>query len=165
MNPETASIQQGDLVDVAFNPQVNEYRSDRTPQMNVLDIRPSCRAACPQETSGYRALLADRLTEEIASLLLPDRPTLGMVWRYLARCTPGQVQDTPICLCRKMVRWSGVSLSVQKMLVCLDIFSDVGLLETQRYHKYIMIRLMERAGKADLNESQTMQRLLQVKES
>ncbi len=165
MTPEIASIEVGDVVDVAFVPQINEYRSERTPQMNVLDIRPSCRVPCPQESSGYRALLSDRLTPAIAGQLLPDRPTLAMVWRYLAFCTPGTLQDTPMCLCRKIVRWSGVSLSLQKLLVCLDIFADVGLLETQRLHKYITIRLTPGTQKADLTKSQTMQRLLKVKES
>ena len=40
------TIQAGDVVDVAFTPQINEYRGERTVQMNVLDIRPSCTACC-----------------------------------------------------------------------------------------------------------------------
>jgi single-stranded-DNA-specific exonuclease len=47
--PETACIAQGDLVDVAFTPQVNEYRGERSVQMNVVDIRPSCTAECSAE--------------------------------------------------------------------------------------------------------------------
>jgi hypothetical protein len=70
-----------------------------------------------------------------------------------------------MCLCRKIVRWSGQSLSLGQLLVCLDIFSDVGLLTVTRYHKYIEIRLTAISGKADLTQSPTMQRLLQAKES
>ena len=40
--PQTASIAEGDMVDVAFLPQVNEYRGERTAQLNVVDIRPHC---------------------------------------------------------------------------------------------------------------------------
>ena len=72
------------------------------------------------------------------------------------------MQETPICLCRKIVRWSGVPLSLGKMLTCLDIFADVGLLETGRQHKNIIIRLIPTQSKADLNESRTMQQLLAV---
>ena len=43
-SPETASIQQGDVVDVAFVPQINEFRGERSVQMNILDIRPYCSA-------------------------------------------------------------------------------------------------------------------------
>ena len=51
------------------------------------------------------------------------------------------------------------------MMTSLDIFSDVGLLEIQRQHKYISIRLTPGTGKADLTQSQTMQKLLLAKES
>ena len=51
------------------------------------------------------------------------------------------------------------------MMTCLDIFRDVGLLEIIRVHKQLHIRLTPGSQKADLTASQTMQRLLQAKES
>ena len=162
--PESAFVQQGDVVDIAFTPQINEFRGERTVQMNVLDIRPSCSAECCPDTAHYRAMQEDRLTAEIARMLYPERTTLAMVWRYLAGS--GQViQESPLCLCRKIVRWSGKPLSLGQLLICLDIFRDVGLLQTQKLHKYITIRLTPGPQKADLNESPTLQHLLQVKES
>ena len=162
--PESAFVQQGDVVDIAFTPQINEFRGERTVQMNVLDIRPSCCADCCPDTSGYRAMQEDRLTGEIARMLYPERTTLAMVWRYLAGS--GQmIQESPLCLCRKIVRWSGKPLSLGQLMICLDVFRDVGLLQTQKLHKYITIRLTPGPQKADLNESATLQRLLQVKES
>ena len=70
-----------------------------------------------------------------------------------------------MCLCRKVVRWSGMPLDLGRLLVCLDIFSDVELLQLRRMHKDIEIRLTARETKANLLESSTMQRLLQAKES
>ena len=70
-----------------------------------------------------------------------------------------------MCLCRKIVRWSGVPLSLGRMLTCLDIFADVGLLKTRRLHNTITIHLTPGAEKADLTQSRTMQLLLQTKES
>ena len=162
--PESASIQPGDLVDVAFNPQINEFRGERTVQMNIIDIRPACNSEVSPEMTGYHALRARQLTPHLAADLLPDRATLALVWRYLA-AGGGNVQESPMCLCRKIVRWSGKELSLGKMLTCLDIFSDVGLLETQRQHKSILIRLTPGDQKADLNDSNTMQILLRAKES
>ena len=69
-----------------------------------------------------------------------------------------------MCLCRKIVRWSGMPLSLGQLLTCLDIFADVKLLELQRHHKDMTIRILAATGKADLNESRTLQRLLQAKE-
>ncbi|MDO5401418.1 MAG: single-stranded-DNA-specific exonuclease RecJ [Eubacteriales bacterium] len=163
--PETVSIQVGDLVDVAFTPQVNEFRGERSVQMNVVDIRPSCAAACSPETAPYRALLRGQLTPQEAGTLLPPRQTLAMVWRYLAGVHSPQLEETPLCLCRKIVRWTGKPMSLGQMLTCLDIFRDVGLLTLQNHRKTISIRLTPGSGKADLNESATMQRLLQAKES
>jgi len=164
-SPESVSIQPGDVVDIAFTPQINEFRSERSVQMNVLDIRPSCSAECSPDTSGYHALTRDQLTPQIAAALLPGRAMLATVWRYLASSGAPVIQESPICLCRKIVRWSGKPMSLGQMSTCLDIFRDVGLLEIQRLHKYVAIRLTPGAEKADLTESITMQRLLRAKES
>ena len=161
---ESASIRLGDVVDVAFNPQVNEFRGERNVQMNVIDIRPSCTAEASPEMTGYHALHRQQLTAELANMLLPDRATLALVWRYLS-AGGGTVTESPMCLCRKIVRWSGAPLSLGKMLTCLDIFSDVGLLETHRMHKNLTIRLTPGNEKADLTRSRTMQILLNAKES
>ena len=154
----------GDLVDVAFIPQINEFRGDRSVQMNVLDIRPSCKAECSMDTAGYRALRAGTIDEKAAEILLPDRNTLGMVWRYLAAAPEGMLRENPECLCRKIVRWSGMPMNLGKLLTCLDIFADVGLLQMQWSHKYITLRLMPAGEKADLSQSRTMQKLCAVKE-
>jgi len=164
-NPETASVCQGDLVDIAFSPQINDFRGERTVQLNVVDIRPSCRAACSPDTSGYRQLQEAQLSSRDAQLLLPDRALLATVWRYLASVPGGQLRESPMCLCRKIVRWSGIPLSLGRLLVCLDIFSEVELIRLRRMHKFIEVRLAPRDTKADLSQSRTMQQLLQRKES
>ena len=133
--------------------------------MNLLDIRPSCKAPCSDCTDHYRLLREDRLDTAAAEELLPDRATLGMVWRYLAQTPENQLQLPPICLCRKIVRWAGQALSLEQLLTCLDIFSDVGLLQKQVLHKHIVIQLTQPQAKADLSRSLTMQRLLAAKES
>ena len=155
--PESASIAEGDLVDVAFVPQVNEFRGERTPQMNVTDIRPACNAEASCCCAGYRELQTGRITAPLAQKLLPDRATLGLVWRYLAGC--GTVKETPMCLLRKIVRWSGKPMTQGMLLTCLDIFADVHLIRIERLHKYLSVELLPCEQKADLNTSKTMQLL------
>ena len=70
-----------------------------------------------------------------------------------------------MCLCRKIVRWSGQALSLEQLLTCLDIFHEVGLLRLHKQHKNIAITLTHGSEKADLNTSCTMQKLLHAKES
>ncbi len=163
-NPESVSIEPGDLVDVAFQPQINEFRGERSVQMNVLDIRPSCGFECSPEMGGYPHIAAGTLTAEDAAFLLPERSVLGVIWRYLASLDRS-IKEDPLCLCRKIVRWANRPLSLGQMLTCLDIFRDVGLLQYTRQHKDIIIELTPGAEKADLTQSQTMQTLLRVKES
>ena len=163
-SPETASIQPGDVVDVAFHPQINEFRGERSVQMNVLDIRPSCCAPCLPDTAGYSHLRAGDLSREDACRLLPDRAALGAIWKYLASLD-GPILEEPMCLCRKIVRWSGCPLSLGQLLTALDIFRDVGLLQAIRLRKHLSISLTPGSEKADLTASPTMQRLLRAKES
>ena len=162
--PETASVQPGDVVDVAFHPQINEFRGERTVQMNILDIRPSCCAPCIPDTTGYAQLRAGSLSCEDACRLLPDRATLGAIWKYLANVDQ-PILEEPMCLCRKIVRWSGSPLSLGQLLTALDIFRDVGLLQAVRLRKHLSISLTPGSEKADLTASPTMQRLLRAKES
>ena len=163
--PESASIQPGDVVDVAFTPQINDFRGENSVQLNILDIRPNCAVPCSAELGSYTALRNGSLTASAAAALLPDRATLALVWRYLANCGAQTVQESPMCLCRKIVRWSGKSLTLGQLMTCLDIFSDVGLLQAQRLRKYISIQLTPGNEKADLGASPTMQILLHLKES
>jgi single-stranded-DNA-specific exonuclease len=162
---EALSVQPGDLVDVAFIPQINEFRGERTAQMNVLDIRPSCQAPCDPDTRNYHALRADTLSPQAAAELLPQRSELATVWRYLSGHTSGTLQETPMCLCRKIVRWSSAPLNLGQLLTCLDIFAEVGLLHYTRQHKYLSITTTAGNQKADLNNSATMQILQRMKES
>ena len=69
-----------------------------------------------------------------------------------------------MCLLRKIVRWSGQPLTLGKLLVCLDVFQDVGLIEIQQLHKHITIQLLPCQQKADLTTSKTMQILMAAKE-
>jgi len=161
---ESASVQPGDVVDVAFTPQINEFRGDRTVQLNIVDIRPCCPAPCSTDTTAYRALQEDRLTRADALELYPERATLAMVWRYLT-AAGGNLRESPLCLQRKIIRWTGRELSLGQLLTCLDVFREVELLQITRHHKYLSIRLTPGPGKADLTESPTLQRLLQAKEN
>ncbi len=157
--PESVGIAAGDVVDVAFHPQVNEFRGIRSVQMNLMDIRPSCAAQCSWDTAAYTALREDRLDKQAAETLLPDREVLGRIWRYLARYGQSEITEDPLCLCRKIVRWSDKDLSLGQLLVCLDIFADVELIQVRRVNNRIAIRLLDTQVKRDLNESRTMQLL------
>ena len=164
LTPQSASIESGDLVDVAFIPQINEFRGEQTIQLNIQDIRPSCHFGCCGDCSNYRKLHAGTISPREAAALLPDRATLAAVWRYLASTGTNMIRETPDCLCRKIVRKAQIPLRLEKMLVCLDIFQDVNLLQLEQVKKDIVICLAPAGEKADLQTSKTMQKLQRAKE-
>jgi single-stranded-DNA-specific exonuclease len=160
--PESASIQPGDVVDVAFNPQINSFRGENSVQLNILDIRPSCAAPCSAEMGGYTALHAGSLTPAAAAALLPDRATLALVWRYLAGCGTPFINEAPMCLCRKIVRWSGQPLSLEQLMTCLDIFRECGIFDYDINDTDVNIRIMNYQGKADVNGSAVLKTLMAI---
>ena len=163
-NAKTASLEEGDLVDVAFIPQVNEFRGERSVQLNIQDIRPACSAPCDMDASAYRALRRGELRPEEARKLLPQRELLGMVWRFLAAVPGGVLEETPECLLRKLVRRNNLPMSLSQLMTCLSVFSDVHLLQLHYQHRTLCIRLLPTREKADLQQSPTLQRLQRLSE-
>ena len=161
---DTFPVQVGDVVDVAFQPQVNEFRGARSVQLNIQDIRPHCDAPCSCDAAPYRRLRVGHATQEDLAALLPERKVLAAVWKYLISTGSNTIKESPMCLCRKIVRFAQLELGLGQLLTCLDIFAEVELLTLDRQHKYLIITLAAPDQKADLSTSPTM-RLLQGKES
>ena len=162
---ELAGLVPGEVVDIAYLPQINDFRNERTVQLNIQDMRPYCAAECAMDTADYLQIRSGNIDAETANRITPDRNTLGLIWRYLAAAPDGILHESAECLCRKIVRKTNAPLSLSRLLVCLDIFSDVGLLEIQHQHKHITLRLIPTDQKADLSQSRTMQALTAAKES
>ena len=161
---ESASIAEGDLIDVACTAQRNEFRGMESVQLTIQDIRPSCSSEdlCPPDPAPYRHLRRGCLTAAEAAALTPQRQQLGDLWRYLAQ-QGGPVRESPVCLCRKTVRRWGRALSLSQMMVCLDIFAEAGLLRLERQQNTLYITLLDAGEKKDLSQTHTMQALYRLK--
>ena len=161
-------IAPGDRVEVAFTPQINEYRGMRSVQLNLVDIRPD-RESREQMQTARR--LYDRFAggQSLAvwevSQLLPVRSDFTAVWRYLtANAQNGQlVEDLP-CLSRKIARCAGQATGPARLLVCLDVFRERGLLSFTRNQDQVHILLSSPARKVDLEQSPIIMKLKQQKD-
>ena len=123
-NAETASIAPGDLVDVAFTPQINDFRGEKSVQMNVVDIRPSCAAECQPEVSAYLALRENRITPreaEPVALRFLSRGYVPFVLDY--SCAPSSF---PVAL-----REAAINNDFQVVLLSED-FNPVLTIETRQ---------------------------------
>ena len=165
---QRAAVFQGDTVEIAYTPQINEYRGVRSVQLNLVDIRPD--SAFLEQQTHERALYrrhasGQTLTSAEASRLLPDRKAFAAVWHYLSgSAEEGTVCEEFGCMCRKLARRTGVQLPAAKIRVCLDVLEEQGLLRMEQRPKALYIQLCAGGRKADLTKSPILIRLKQEKE-
>ena len=152
-----AGVSQGDLVEIAYTPQINEFRGARSVQLNLIDIRPdeASRAALLNEQAYYRQFLnGEALSRAAVDALLPERQDFVVVWKYLrASAVRGVVLEDFGCLCRKIARFAAQPCSFGRTRMCLDVFAELGLLQITQRPKLVRIRLLPGARKADLEKS------------
>ena len=158
-----AAICAGDRVDIAFTPQINEFRGFRSVQLNLADIRPcqEQRQTAARELDLYERYCRDGvLTPEDADSLLPVRSEFVAVWRYLtANSRENCLQEELSCMSRKIIRASGVPVTMTRARVCLDVFAEQGLIALRRYPKYYSIRITSDGHKVNLDDSPIIRRL------
>ena len=156
-NAQRAAVAQGDVVDIAFTPQINEYRSMRSVQLNLVDIRPdkAFREAQGHDRAVYHKHLAGgELSCDEAGCLLPTRQDFAAVWRYLAAFSQDGVLTEELgCLSRKISRCAKLPLSAGKTRICLDVLAEQGLLQLEQRPKSLYIRLCADGRKVDLEKS------------
>lgn len=164
-----AAIDIGDCIDVAFTPQINEFRGVRSVQLCLTDIRLSdpLRTETDAERKLYRKH-ADRmqLSGSEAAKLLPIRQDFVAVWRYLiSQNENGTVCEEAGCLSRKISRYGRVQLGLSRTRICLDVFAEQGLISLQEVRNYLTITIHQPQRKVDLNQSQIIRVLSKQKES
>ena len=158
-----ASVAEGDLVEVAFQAQINEFRGQKSVQLNLVDIRPdvSFRQQLAQERALYRRL-TDELpipAEETAELL-PERREFVALWKYLsANAQDGVVEDAFDCLARKTARAAGLPCSLLRTKICLDVFEELELLRVVQRPHTLEITLDAAGRKVDLASSRILLRI------
>lgn len=80
----------GCRVDVAFYPQINEFRGLRSVQLQVVDLRRAMTRAQLEQSIYEKYRRGDLLTPLEAQSLLPTRAEFVCLWRYLKRQSAGQ---------------------------------------------------------------------------
>lgn len=161
-----AAIGPGDQVEVAFTPQINEFRGSRSVQLNVVDIRPMAeeRQYVRERDLYARHSSGGALTADEAGLILPKRPEFVAVWRYLtSHSQDGSITEECCCMSRKIARYAGIPASFVRTKICLDVFAEQGLIDLRQTGQTIHITLMSGNRKVNLDDSRIILRLKQLK--
>lgn len=132
-------IREGDYVDIAFTPQINEFRGHTSAQLLVLAAAPhNGKALC-------RAILeGDREALYAAWRFCPERDDFIRVWRMFGG--DFRVGGTP----EEVAAQAPDGMLAEKFCLCLAAFCEVGLLKSESGGIYGAQRA-EIDGKADLD--------------
>ena len=163
---QTCGVAPGDRVDAAFYLQINEFRSSRTVQMQMVDIRPSLTGSTREEESLElvdRCLRGDELRPRDAVRLLPSRDQCVSLWRALQHAVPPDGLETDyLPLLRRL---SGALQGAEPFLrtvLCLEVFRERGLLQCCRLGDSISLHLTSQGKKVALDRSEYLLRLHQA---
>ena len=162
-----AAVAMEDTVEIAYTPQVNEFRGERSVQLKLTDVRPDlhCRQAIDRQREVYGRFLEGRLTAPESIALIPPREEFAAVWRYLsARAQNGTVTDEFSVMARKIARSANLPCSFVRTRVCLDVLAERGLIQMEQGFRAISIRLTPGSEKVDLQRSAILVRLRNDKE-
>ncbi len=162
-NAKQAGVSLGQQVDIAFTPQINEYRGARSVSLNVADIRPwrPYRRQEEREQALYRRYVGGRLSPTEAEHLLPSRKEFVAVWRYLtANCQEYTLEEDIFSLGYRIIQATGAPIPLSRTKICLDVFAEQGLIDLQSQDTYhYTISIYHDGRRADLNSSSILCRL------
>ena len=158
-----AGVRPGDRVDIAFCPQINEYRGWRSVQLQITDLRPGLTRAQSEQALYDRFARGEVLSPREAAFLLPSREEFVTLWRYLkGRSGGAELEETPRRLTRNLSRDFGRHAPLPRTLVCLEVFDERGLISLEQHAGCLRISLQKVEGKVDLEQSAILQRLRQL---
>ena len=151
----------GCRVDVAFYPQINDFRGVRSVQLQVVDLRHAMTRAQLVQSIYEKYRRGEPLSPQEAQSLLPTRAEFVCLWRYLERQCAGQtfLEDTLARIAQKSARSGGQSERPNHTLVCLEVMEERGLISLERQSGRVQITLHRLEHKVDLNASAILRRL------
>ena len=139
----------GERVDVAFTPQINEFRGARSVQLNLTDLRRVSPCEYYDRFRRHEALLPCE-----ADALTPERADVADVWNYLrANAQEAPLQFDLSAFCAAVASASRERHSVRRTMACLDILSELRFIEVRRSDPVLFIRLLPVSGKNPLENS------------
>lgn len=157
MSTHTFPFSVGDVVDVAANLSVNEYNGEQNLSIKVKDVRlhgvnQDKLIVGKQYYEKYRR--GEELEPRIKEYICPQREDIALLYRFLRKCqTYPFGYDMLWCRIQK--------LNYCKMMICLDVMQELGLLEVQEGQAVDMPVLYcpKQTAKTQLEKSGILKRL------
>ena len=137
-------LKAGDTVDAAFTPQINVFRSRRSVQLLLCDLRAHDDAAAREYLGGT--------PRNVPRALLPEREDFVLLWRALG-C--GECRGTVNAVWMRLAP----ELREETFCLCLRVFGELGLLTLDYDGTTLHVQRCAGAEKTALERSELLQRL------
>lgn len=141
---EELGLRVGDYVDAAFCPQINEFRSRRSVQLLICDLR-------RRDISLPAAILRGQIDPSaIDPELVPTRNHCARLWRRIA--ARDVISGSALAVMEELCP------DLQDVTVCLGlkVFEELGLVTLELYGRYLSIRRSPGVEKVDLGDSKIL---------
>ncbi|MBM6694748.1 single-stranded-DNA-specific exonuclease RecJ [Pseudoflavonifractor capillosus] len=159
-NTAACGIENGQRLDIAFTLQINQFRGNRTVQLQLCDLRPAPTRSQLERSLFCRLQAGETLSPWEASLMLPQRRDFAHLWRYLEQlCAAGPAQAPMDQLLRQVTRSFSGHRSYGKALVCLHVMDERGLIQVAVQNQQATVRLCRPREKVDLEQAGMMRQL------
>ncbi len=136
-------IRQGELVDMCFAPQINDFRASRNVQLLVSDVRSS-----KSESNCRQILEGNAHTDEVRAYR-PARDELSYVWRIIKHM--GGHMEQSLGELSRMKEFS--EIAPIKLCLCLKIFDELKLLSLDTHNDRVSAYICDGAQKTALDKS------------
>lgn len=164
--PEDTGLQAGARADLAFYPQINQFRGNCSVQLLLTDVKASPSHAQMDRMLYQRWKQGDFLSRRDLGILLPERSDFVAVWRYLtAHAASNRYRETPTQLSKNIARATGSREAFSRTMVCLEVFQECGLVHFTEQANQLHITLRQIDGKVNLEQSPIMISLHKMLES
>ena len=151
----------GCRVDVAFYPQINEFRGVRSVQLQVVDLHPALTRAQMERCVYEKYRRGELLSHDEAQSLLPSRSEFVSLWRYLEHQSAGSgaMEDSLARITRSVAHSSGQRELPNHTRICLEVMQERGLISLSGQAGRVHITLHRLEHKVDLEASEILRRL------
>ncbi|MGN1105524.1 MAG: DHH family phosphoesterase, partial [Huintestinicola sp.] len=144
-------LKRGDEANLLVSPEINSYNGKESVSLRIADIRRkglNQQKLIAAEETYYMFRRGERLDSRLIPLMIPERADLAAVYK-----SAGRLRLSPMGLFSRLE----TEMNYCKFLLCLDIFSETGLMEFDRCAE--KVHIIPGAPKANTDLAPTMQQL------
>ena len=149
-SPDELDLSNGSLADIAFTPQINEFRGKTSVQLIVSAVKPHDGSELCRELLASASSCCFRE----ASRFRPDREDSVRVWKHIRQ--PGFITGKDLA---SLLGQTPAGMSPEKYFLCLLSFFESGLLRNETDDTLFGATVCVPDEKVDLNATPIMQKL------